>query len=154
MSLAGDLASLFGRDLSKLVEQVRAFPSDEALWETPPGVTNSAGTLTLHIDGNLREYIGRQLGGVSYTRDRPSEFSARGVPRDRLIARLTELCALIPSIIASLSDTQLEAIYPEVVFDAPMPTRWFLLHLYGHLNWHRGQLDYVRRILVNPLAST
>jgi uncharacterized damage-inducible protein DinB len=150
MSLAGDLASLFGRDLSKLVEQVRAFPSDEAFWETPPGVTNSAGTLTLHIDGNLREYIGRQLGGVSYTRDRPSEFSARGVSREQLIARLSELCALVPSIIASLSDTQLEAIYPDVVFDAPMHTRWFLLHLYGHLNWHRGQLDYVTRILTNP----
>jgi hypothetical protein len=154
MSLAGDLASLFGRDLSKLVEQVRAFPGDEAFWETPPGVPNSAGTLTLHIDGNLREYIGRQLGGVSYTRDRPSEFSARGVSRDQLIGRITELCALVPSIVASLSDTQLEAIYPEVVFDAPMHTRWFLLHLYGHLNWHRGQLDYVRRILVNPQSST
>lgn len=154
MSLAGDLASLFGRDLSKLVEQVRAFPTDEALWETPPGVTNSAGTLTLHINGNLREYIGRQLGGVGYTRDRPSEFSARGASRDELIARISELRALVPSILASLSETQLEAIYPEVVFDAPMHTRWFLLHLYGHLNWHRGQLDYVRRILENSQSST
>jgi hypothetical protein len=104
MSFAGDLASLFGRDLSKLVEQVRAFPSDEALWETPPGVINSAGTLTLHIDGNLREYIGRHLGGVGYTRDRPTEFSARGVSRDQLIARISELRALIPSILASLSE--------------------------------------------------
>lgn len=154
MSFAGDLALLFGRDLSKLVEQVRAFPSDEAFWQTPPGVTNSAGTLTLHINGNLREYIGRQLGAVSYTRDRPSEFSARGVSREQLIARISELWVLVPSIIASLSETQLEAIYPDVVFDAPMPTRWFLLHLYGHLNWHRGQLDYVRRILLNLRAST
>jgi uncharacterized damage-inducible protein DinB len=154
MSFAGDLASLFGRDLSKLVEQVRAFPSDEALWETPPGVINSAGTLTLHIDGNLREYIGRHLGGVGYTRDRPTEFSARGVSRDQLIARISELRALIPSILASLSEAQLEATYPEVVFDAPMQTRWFLLHLYGHLNWHRGQLDYVRRVLANPKSST
>jgi uncharacterized damage-inducible protein DinB len=153
MSFAGDLSSLFDRDLSKLVEQLRAFPSDEAIWETPPGVTNSAGTLALHIDGNLREYIGRQLGGVSYTRDRPSEFSARGVPRDQLIARISELRALVPSILASLSETQLEANYPEVVFDAPMHTRWFLLHLYGHLNWHRGQLDYVRRIPANPQSS-
>jgi uncharacterized damage-inducible protein DinB len=153
MSFAGELASLFDRDLSKLVEQLRAFPNDEAIWETPPGVTNSAGTLALHIDGNLREYIGRQLGGVSYTRDRPSEFSARGVSRDQLIARISELRALVPSILASLSDTQLEADYPDVVFDAPMRTRWFLLHLYGHLNWHRGQLDYVRRIPANPQSS-
>ncbi|HEY2897624.1 MAG TPA: hypothetical protein VGJ12_10830, partial [Gemmatimonadaceae bacterium] len=91
---------------------------------------------------------------VSYTRDRPSEFSARGISRELLIARISELSVLIPSILASLSEAQLEAIYPDVVFDAPMHTRWFLLHLYGHLNWHRGQLDYVRRILASPLAST
>jgi hypothetical protein len=153
MNLVGDLASLFGRDLSKMLEQVRAFPTEEALWETPPGITNSAGTLTLHIDGNLREYIGRQLGGVRYIRDRPGEFSARGVSRDVLIARMVDLCALIPSILAGLSEAQLEAIHPEPVFDAPMQTGWFLLHLYGHLNWHRGQLDYLRRIVVNRQSS-
>ncbi|HEV7706071.1 MAG TPA: DinB family protein [Gemmatimonadaceae bacterium] len=147
MSFAKDLASLFARDLSRLAEQLRAFSTDDAFWETPPGITNSAGTLSLHLDGNLREYIGRQLGGVSYTRDRPSEFSARGVSRDVLIARISELCELIPSIVASLSETQIEAIYPEQLFDAPMTTGEFLLHLYGHLNWHRGQLDYVRRIV-------
>jgi hypothetical protein len=147
MSFAKDLASLFARDLSRLAEQLRAFSTDDAFWETPPGITNSAGTLSLHLDGNLREYIGRQLGGVSYTRDRPLEFSARGVSRDVLIARISELCELIPSIVASLSETQIEAIYPEQLFDAPMTTGEFLLHLYGHLNWHRGQLDYVRRIV-------
>ena len=147
MSFTSDLASLFARDLAKLVEQIRAFPSDEAFWETPPGITNSAGTLAVHLDGNLREYIGRQLGGVSYTRDRPAEFSARGVSRDESIARISELCGVIPSIVEGLSEAQLDAIYPDVVFDAPMQTRWFLLHLYGHLNWHRGQMDYVRRIV-------
>lgn len=149
MSFAEDLASLFGRDLSKMIGQIRAFPSDETFWETPPGITNSAGTLALHIDGNLREYIGRQLGGVSYTRNRPSEFSARGVSRDELIVRISELCELVPSIVGGLSDTQVKSIYPEVVLDAPMRTGEFLLHLYGHLNWHRGQLDYVRRIVEN-----
>ena len=147
MTFAQDLASFFSRDLLRMVEQLRLFPNDEAVWATPPGITNSAGTLTLHIDGNLREYIGRQLGGVSYTRDRPAEFSARGVPKDELLVRIAELCELIPSIVARLSDAQIEAVYPEKVFDAPMRTGEFLLHLYGHLNWHRGQLDYVRRIV-------
>ena len=147
MSFVEDLASLFARDLTKMVEQIRAFPSDAAFWETPPGITNSGGTLALHIDGNLREYIGRHLGGITYTRDRPAEFSERGVPRNEAIRRISELCELIPSIVARVSDAQLDAIYPDVVFGAPMQTRWCLLHLYGHLNWHCGQLDYVRRIV-------
>jgi hypothetical protein len=155
MSFAKDLASFFSRDLSRMVEQIRAFPGDEALWETPPGITNSAGNLALHIDGNLREYIGRQLGGMNYTRDRPSEFSSRGLPKNELIVRISELCELVPSTVAGLSESQIEAIYPEEVFDSPMQTREFLLHLYGHLNWHRGQLDYVRRIVASrPISAS
>jgi hypothetical protein len=148
MSYAKKLASLFRRDLSRLIEQLRAFASEEALWKTPRGVSNSAGNLVLHIEGNLREYIGRQLGGLSYTRNRPSEFTSKEVSRDELVRRITELRDRIPSIIEGLSDAQMESIYPEVVLDAPMQTGEFLFHLYGHLNWHRGQIDYVRRIEV------
>jgi hypothetical protein len=147
MSNAKDLASFFRRDLTRLIEQLRAFPSDESIWATPPGITNSAGTLALHLDGNLREYIGRQLGSVSYARNRPAEFSSRGVPKEELIRRLTNVRDEIPSIVEALSDAHLEAVYPEVILDAPMTTGEFILHLYGHLNWHRGQLDYVRRIV-------
>jgi hypothetical protein len=150
MSYANDLASFFKRDLTKMVEQIRAFPTDDSLWMTPPGITNPAGTLALHIDGNLREYVGRQLGGLSYTRDRPLEFSARGVSKNEVLARLSELCELIPGIVARLSDAQIEAVYPEKVLDSQMSTGEFLVHLYGHLNWHRGQLDYVRRLVVKP----
>jgi hypothetical protein len=68
LSVASKLASLFRRDLSRLLDQLRAIPSDDALWAAPPGVTNAAGTLALHLEGNLREYIGRQLGGTRSTR--------------------------------------------------------------------------------------
>lgn len=148
MSYAKDLGSFFRRDLSRLIEQIRAIPSDEALWETPPGVANSAGNLILHIEGNLREYIGRQLGSMSYSRNRPSEFTLKGFSREDLVVRIAEVRDRIPSIVESLSEAQIESMYPEMVFDLPMRTGEFLLHLYGHLNWHRGQLDYVRRIVV------
>ena len=32
--------------------------------------------LALHLEGNIREYIGRQIGGIAYQRERPFEFSA------------------------------------------------------------------------------
>lgn len=74
MSVASELAKLFGRDLARLRKEIAEFPSDEMLWQTLPGVTNSAGNLALHLEGNLREFIGRQLGGIGYQRDRPLEF--------------------------------------------------------------------------------
>jgi hypothetical protein len=54
----------------------------------------------------------------------------------------------IPLVIGNLSEEQLEMEYPEVVLEAATSTREFLMHLYGHLNWHLGQVNYLRRILI------
>jgi len=107
-----DLASLFRRDLSRLRRQIDSFPNGDAIWLTPPGVTNSAGNLVLHIEGNLREYIGRQLGNLAYVRNRPQEFSSKGLPKEELIRRIAALCRSIPSIVESISATQIDEVYP------------------------------------------
>ena len=148
MSITSDLRFLFDRDLAKLSRQIEAFPNDEALWQTLPGVTNAAGNLALHIEGNLREYVGRQLGNVPYERKRDLEFSSKGLSRAELSTRLAELRRTIPSVIEGLSAEQMEMEYPEVVLGTTTSTQEFLIHLYGHLNWHLGQVDYLRRILV------
>jgi len=148
MSTAGDLAFLFSRDLTRLGKQIEAFPNDESLWQTLPGVLNPAGNLALHIEGNLREFVGRQLGQLPYKRNRELEFSLRGMSRRELGARIAELRESIPAVIQDLSAEQLEMEYPEVVLEVATTTRQFLIHLYGHLNWHLGQIDYLRRILV------
>jgi len=147
MSTSTELASLFSRDLNRLRKQIDSFPNDEALWQTLPGVINPAGNLALHIEGNLREYVGRQLGQVPYSRTRDLEFSLKGLSRDEVGSRLEELSQTIPSIIERLSQDQMEREYPQVVLDAAMTTQQFLFHLYGHLNWHLGQMDYLRRVL-------
>ena len=148
MSITSDLRFLFDRDLAKLSRQIEAFPNDEALWQTLPGVTNAAGNLALHIEGNLREYVGRQLGNVPYERKRDLEFSSKGLSRAELSTRLAGLRRTIPSVIEGLSAEQMEMEYPEVVLGTTTSTQEFLIHLYGHLNWHLGQVDYLRRILV------
>ena len=144
--LASELAALFARDIARLIQQLQAFPDTASVWKTAPGVTNAAGTLALHLEGNLREYIGRQLGQIAFKRDRPLEFSSRGVERDELVARLEAVKGQIPPVIAALSNAQLDAIYPENVIGKPITTRQFLIHLEAHLNYHLGQVDYLRRI--------
>lgn len=145
--VAAELAALFARDIERLIQELRAFPDTESIWKTAPGVTNAAGTLALHLEGNLREYIGRQLGQIEYVRDRPLEFSARGVARDEVISRIERVKAAIPPVIAGLSAEQLDATYPEDVLKMPLSTRQFLMHLLAHLNYHLGQVDYLRRFV-------
>lgn len=152
MNVASSLAHLFARDLARLAQEIGAFPDDITLWQVPAGITNPAGSLVLHIEGNLREYIGRQLAGMPYLRDRPREFSARDLCREDIVAKIIGLEQDIPSAIAQLTDRQLEAEYPEAVLGRPLTVQQFLIHLYGHLNWHLGQIDSVRRVLTGQGA--
>jgi hypothetical protein len=152
--LATELAALFTRDLTRLAQQLRAFPDEASLWQTPPGVVNAAGNLALHLEGNLREYVGRQLGQLPYQRQRPLEFSRRDVPAAELAARVDELRTLIPSVVGALPAATLDAPFPEAVFGAPLSSRQFLIHLLGHLNYHLGQMDYVRRVVTGAGAIT
>lgn len=152
MSLQYDLSELFRRDLTRLAQEIEAFPSEESLWATLPGITNPAGNLALHLEGNLREYVGHLLGGVEYNRDRPREFRGKNVPQAELVSRVKNLSPLIPDIIAKLTDEQLDSIYPEPHWGSPRVTRLFLLHLFGHLSYHLGQIDYLRRALTGAGA--
>jgi len=147
MSLQQDLAELFRRDLTRLAQEIETFPDEELLWQTVPGVTNCAGNLALHLEGNLREYVGNMLGGVEYHRDRPNEFSAKNVSQAELVARAESLQPMIPDTIAQLTDAQLESIFPEPHWGAPRVTRLFVLSLLEHFNYHLGQIDYLRRVL-------
>jgi len=147
MSITNELAALFRRDLAKFAKQIESFPTDELLWQTLPGVINPAGNLALHIEGNLSEFVGRQLGGLPYQRNRDLEFSSKLGSRADLIARLAKLSESIPAVIEALNADELEKEYPQVVLDRSMSSGEFLIHLYGHLNWHLGQLDYLRRMI-------
>ena len=144
--LSTELAQLYARDLMRLQQELRAFPDTASLWKTLPGVTNPAGSLALHLEGNLREYIGRQIGGIDYTRDRPAEFSARGVELAEILSRIDAVKDMVPRVIGAITPAAFDAMYPEQVMGHPMTTRLFLVHLLGHLQWHLGQIDYLRRI--------
>ena len=144
--LSAELSALFARDLTRLVQELKAFPDTASLWKTAPGVTNAAGTLALHLEGGLRHFIGYRIGKIEYKRDRPLEFSARGIDRDELIARLEAVRKSIPNVIAALSPAQLDAIDEGNGTDKPLSTRQWLIHLYAHLSYHTGQIDYLRRV--------
>lgn len=147
MPFALELAELFDRDLRRACQELEAFPDDTTLHRTVPGITNSAGNLLLHLEGNLREYVGRQLGGIPYTRDRPAEFAPSSITRKELAPRLEAVRLLVTGVLRTLDDSALDDPFPEPVLGRPIATRQFLLHLSGHFNYHLGQIDALRRTL-------
>src|SRR3954463_3796640 len=80
-----DFATVLLRDLEGLQREIALYPDDHTLWVTPQGITNSGGNLALHIAGNIQHFIGHEMGGLSYRRDRDAEFGRRGGSRTELI---------------------------------------------------------------------
>jgi Protein of unknown function (DUF1572) len=141
-----EIAELFYRDLTRLLQEVEAFADDASLWRVLPGVNNSAGNLVLHLEGNLRTYIGRELGGIPYERHRDLEFSSKGLSAAELRAKVQYLRETIPAVIVELDNESFGKIQPEEISGKRLSTHQFLLHAYGHLSYHLGQIDYLRRI--------
>jgi hypothetical protein len=152
MAISDELAALYRRDLNRLIQELEAFPDERTLWDVVPGASNSAANLALHLEGNLREFIGRQLGNVAYTRQREREFAAGDLTSAALVERIQGVRELVPAVVSGLSSDAMEAPYPENVLGVPISTRQFLLHLHSHFNYHLGQIDYLRRILTNGAA--
>jgi uncharacterized damage-inducible protein DinB len=141
------LISLFTRDLNKLKAEIETYQNEEALWKTDKSIANSAGNLCLHLVGNLNTYIGAQLGNSGYIRQRDLEFSLKDIPRSELIEQIEKTIGVVNSILVKLSAEDLEKVYPIEPLGYTMTTEYFLIHLYGHLNYHVGQINYHRRLL-------
>jgi len=148
MSTFGANASaILLRDLGALRRELDAYPDDDSVWVLPGSLPNSAGTLVLHLCGNLRHFIGARLGGSAYVRDREREFGARGIPRDVLRADIAEAETAVAGALPALSDAALEAPYPDRLGNHTYGTADFILHLCSHFAYHLGQIDYHRRIV-------
>lgn len=152
MVIQNELAALFRRDLSRLIQEIEAFDDDSQLWTKIEGASNSAGNLALHLEGNLREYVGRQLGSVPYQRRRDEEFSGSGLTRADLVKRLEGARETVVRAISSIPDERLTESFPERVAGREWSTQQFIFHLLAHFNYHLGQVDYLRRFLTKRSA--
>lgn len=148
-----DFRAVFVRDLKAVRREVEAYPDETLLWKEAPGIANPAGTLVLHLCGNLRHFVGAVLGGQPYERDRDAEFSRRDVPRTELLKELDASIEAIDDALGRPEDARLSARYPMPIGGRMLTTSQFLVHLAAHLGYHLGQIDYHRRML-DPKAKS
>ncbi|MCO6483803.1 MAG: DUF1572 family protein [Flavobacteriales bacterium] len=142
------LRTLFHRDLRTLRKEIEAI-REQDLWRNTDGVTNSAGNLCLHICGNLRHFIGHVLGGDDYRRDRPREFNTRGLSKEELLGIVDHTMIAVDQVLGEVSDEACNSPFPGETPVEAKDTCQFLLYLYGHMNYHLGQVNYLRRILAS-----
>jgi uncharacterized damage-inducible protein DinB len=137
------------RDLNKLEQELRQYPTESLIWKVEQGITNPAGNLTLHLCGNLQYYVGAVLGNTGYVRNRDLEFTAKDKSRADLLSELERTRAAVNATLPVLSEAQLQSEYPVDVFGKPMKTLYFLIHLTAHFSYHLGQVNYHRRLVAH-----
>lgn len=147
---ARELAFVLDRDLAALGDRIRSYENEDDLWRTSGSIRNSAGTLAVHLAGNLSHFVGAVLGGTGYVRDRDAEFSGTRVPRTEILRRVEEARGAVRVALEGVGREAMDAPFPARAPASlgPAPTtRLMLIHLATHLGYHLGQVDYHRRIL-------
>jgi uncharacterized damage-inducible protein DinB len=151
--LVSTVAAIADRDLRAVERELEAYPDEHQLWQVVQGMPNCAGTLALHVAGNLQHYIGAKLGGTGYVRDRPAEFARRDVSRADILTELETARAVVASVLAGLRDEDLPKLFPEIITDVRLDTEEYLVHLLVHLAYHLGQIDSHRRVVTGDPAG-
>ena len=128
-------------ELRKLVEPL----TEGQFWRKPLEPGNSAGHLVLHLAGNLNHFVGAQLGGSGYVRDREREFTETHVPpKAEAMRKLDEAVATFRRVVESLDAARLAEPHPTERFGLVLPA---LVHLTAHFALHRGQMTYIVRLV-------
>ena len=142
-----DVKEILVRDLNALKDEIKDTP-DELLWLIVPGIINPIGTLAYHICGNLRHFIGASLGNDTYVRHREDEFKNHTLSTNELLQHIDATIDSVNNALESITVERLTQLMPD-----PPPQHqgktvgFFLVQLCCHLSRHRGQLNYIRRIL-------
>ena len=117
---------------------------EEGLWARPNDASNSAGTLCLHLAGNVRQWIVHGLGGAPDVRDRPAEFAtADGLSRaevlDRLRTSVNDACAVLLRVDTGALARRLTIQGNEVT------GLYAVYHVVEHFAMHTGQIIWLAK---------
>lgn len=145
--LSSLLAGMYTRDLNKFADEINLFANEDNLWKTAGTINNSAGNLALHIAGGLNYLIGNLLAHTGYVRNREAEFTAKGVAREELVAGLKNAAQLVEATLQQMTDEDMRQTFPIPFDGSPRSNSYILVQMLTHLNYHLGQVNYLRRVL-------
>jgi uncharacterized damage-inducible protein DinB len=120
--------------------------SPQQIWWRPNAASNSVGNLTLHLAGNVRQWIVSGLGGAPDNRKRDLEFSERGpLPRRALVSRLRKAVEDACRALGGLSPEDLARLYTVQKFRVTGLEAIF--HVTEHFSHHAGQIILLTKML-------
>ncbi len=131
------------KELAGVVHELAAPLRDEQFWTKPFGFGNSFGHFVLHLTGNLNYYIGAQIAGTGYVRDRPLEFAdAQRPSKAEVLKKFDQAIEMVLGAINGQSAEDWSKEYAAVGADA-QDRFGMILSCATHLHHHVGQMMYL-----------
>ncbi len=147
--VAADEFARYFRHLAERVDRAARSVTEEQLWTKPFPFGNSIGHLILHLTGNLNHYVGANIAGTGYVRDRAHEFV--DPIRHHRTALLDDFHQAVHMVAQTLAAQDAAGFATAVAEQPPIQTRLGLfLVCAAHMNNHIGQMSY----LVQALQSS
>jgi uncharacterized damage-inducible protein DinB len=120
--------------------------TEDQIWARGGENENAVGNLTLHLTGNVRQWIISSLGNNPTKRDRDGEFSARcGQSSSELATALRDTVEQALQIIAGLDTDQLTHTYE--IQNSRVSGVEVVYHVVEHFAQHTGQIIFATKML-------
>ena len=122
--------------------------TEELFWKNPFGYGNSVGHLVLHLTGNLSYYIGTQVAGTGYLRNRDLEFTEMRRPNKvDVLGSFDQAIGVVLATIEAQREEDWIAAY--VGEREPLANNRFAIFLRCavHFYHHLGQINLICREL-------
>jgi len=151
----GEIRPLVSSTLAAYYEEVREQVhkwvdplSTEDIWRKPYSYGNSIGHLVLHMTGNLNHYIGKNVAGTGYVRNRALEFSDPSkLPKQQVLANFDRTIDMVAATIRAQSADDFLKPYSDPT-EPRSNTRFALfLRMAAHAYHHVGQIIYLSKEL-------
>ena len=127
--------------LGKAVEPL----SNEQIWWRPNDASNSIGNLTLHLNGNVWQWLVASFNRLEDQRDRPAEFKATGdLSAGDLLERLSQTLDEAAKVLARLTHEELLAIWQ--IQGYTVTGLAAVYQVVEHFGLHYGQIVYITKM--------
>jgi hypothetical protein len=130
--------------LAARVRELAAPLTDEQFWHKPFPFGNSFGHLVLHLTGNLNYYIGAQIAGTGYVRDRDREFTETlHLPKEEVLKHFDAAIDMVQRTVRAQSTEDWSVAYSAVGAGNVKSRFQMVLQCAAHLDHHLGQMIYL-----------
>ena len=132
-------------ELGSKVAELAATLNEKQFWTKPFGFGNSFGHLVLHLTGNLNYYLGTEIAGTGYVRDRDREFTeASQPPKDEVMTRFSDAVTMVARTARAQAEEDWGRKYTAIREDDAGNRFNIFLRCVTHLHLHIGQMIYLQ----------